>query len=63
MLYMPTVVATTHNPIIQYHYLRHLANHKPRMVALMACMKKLLLMAQAILISKQPFNPKLLPLT
>jgi hypothetical protein len=33
------------------------------MVALMACMKKLLLMAQAILISQQPFNPNLIPLT
>jgi len=63
MLYMPTVVATDHNPIIKYHYQRHLANHKPRMVALMACMKKLLLMAQAILIRQQPFNPNLIPLT
>ena len=63
MLYMPTVVALTFNPIIKYHYQRHLANHKPRMVALMACMKKLLLMAQAILISQKPFNPNLKPLT
>lgn len=63
MLYMPTVAALTFNPIIRYHYQRHLANHKPRMVALMACMKKLLLMAQAILISQQPFNPNLIPLT
>jgi len=62
-LYMPTVAALTFNPIIRYHYQRHLANHKPRMVALMACMKKLLLMAQAILISQQPFNPNLIPLT
>ena len=51
------------NPIIRYHYERHLNNHKPKMVALMACMKKLLLMAQAILISQQPFNPNLKPLT
>ena len=63
MLYMPTIAATTFNPIIRYHYQRHLANHKPKMVALMACMKKLLLMAQAILISQKPFNPYLRPLT
>jgi len=63
MLYMPTVTATIFNPIIKYHYQRHLANHKPPMVALMASMKKLLLMAQAILISQQPFNPNLKPLT
>lgn len=63
MLYMPTVAALTFNPIIRYHYQRHLANHKPPMVALMACMKKLLLMAQAILTSQRPFNPNLIPLT
>ncbi len=63
LLYMPTIVAVTFNPIIRYHYLRHLANHKPKMVAIMACMKKLLLMAQAILISQKPFNPNLKPLT
>jgi len=63
LLYMPTVAATTFNPIIRHHYQRHLANHKPKMVALMACMKKLLLIAQAILISQQPFNPNIKPLT
>ncbi|MCX6831897.1 MAG: hypothetical protein NT028_07135 [candidate division Zixibacteria bacterium] len=60
---MPTIAAITFNPIIRYHYQRHLNNHKPQMVALMACMKKLLLMARAILISRQPFNPNLKPLT
>jgi transposase len=60
---MPTIVAITFNPIIRYHYQRHLGNHKPKMVALMACMKKLSLMAQAILISQQPFNPNRKPLT
>ena len=60
---MPTIVTITFNPIIRYHYQRHLGNHKPKMVALMACIKKLLLMAQAILISQQPFNPNRKPLT
>lgn len=63
LLYMPTVAATTFNPIIRHHYQRHLQNHKPKMVALMACMKKLLLMAQAILITQQPFDPCIKPLT
>lgn len=63
LLYMPTIAAITFNPIIRHHYQRHLNNHKPKMVALMACMKKLLLMAQAILITQKPFNPLLIPLT
>jgi len=63
LLYMPTIAAITFNPIIRHHYQRHLNNHKPKMVAMMACMKKLLLIAQAILISQKPFNPKLIPLT
>jgi len=62
-LYMPTLVAITHNPIIRHHYQRLLNNDKPKMVALVACMKKLLLISRAILITKKPFDPTIIPLT
>jgi len=56
-LYMPTVTAITHNPVIREFYHRLLAQNKPPKVALVACMRKLLMIARAILISRQPFNP------
>jgi len=62
-LYMPTLVAAKHNPSIRDFYNRLCAAGKPKMVALIAAMKKLLFIARAILIHKKPFNPKLYPLT
>ncbi len=41
-LYMPTVVAKQHNPRIKAFYDRLVAAGKPKMVALIACMRKLL---------------------
>lgn len=41
-LYMPTIVAKTHNPAIKAFYDRLVAAGKPKLVALMACMRKLL---------------------
>ncbi len=41
-LYMATVSATRHNPIIRALYQRLLARRKPKRVALVACMRKLL---------------------
>ena len=41
-LYMAIQSAVRHNPIIKEFYLRLLANHKPKKVALVACMRKLL---------------------
>lgn len=41
-LYMATLVATRHNPMIRGFYQRLLANGKSKMVALVACMRKLL---------------------
>ncbi len=57
ILYMPTLVGIVHNPILKKFYQRLLAKGKPKMVALVACMKKLLLMVRAILIKQSPFNP------
>lgn len=41
-LYMPTVVALKHNPVIKRFYQRLLAQGKPKLVALIASMRKLL---------------------
>lgn len=47
-LYMGTLVATRHNPVIRSFYLRLLAAGKNRKLALAACMHKLLLILNAI---------------
>jgi transposase len=62
-LYMPALVSSTHNPIIRHHYQKLLSRGKAKKVALVACMRKLLLIIRAILKTKKPFNPSLIPLT
>lgn len=56
-LYMATVSATTHNPVIHAFYDRLIAAGKPPKVALTACMHKLLLICNALLHTKQPWSP------
>lgn len=57
VLFMATLVATRHNPIIRAHY-RHLLNKgKRKKVALVACMRKLLTILNAILREKKPWRP------
>ncbi len=55
-LFMPSLVAIVHNPIIKKQYKNLLDKGKPKMLALVACMRKLLIMAQAILLKNIPFN-------
>jgi transposase len=55
-LYMPAIVALQHNPAIRAFYLNLLSKGKPKMLAVAACMRKLLALAFAILKSKQPFR-------
>jgi len=62
-LYMPVISAIRHNPVIRMFYQRLRTNGKPKKVALIACMRKLLVIARAILISKKPFDPAYQPLT
>lgn len=62
-LYMPALVAAYHNPTLKAFYQRLLDNGKPKLLALVAVMKKLLLMIQAILKRKIPYKPDYLPLT
>lgn len=55
-LYMATLVATKHNPIIRDHYQQLLARGKAKMTALVACMRKLLLILNAILKQNKPWK-------
>jgi transposase len=48
-LYMATLVATRHNPIIREYYARLLARGKAKKVALVAAMRKLLVILNAML--------------
>lgn len=48
-LYMATLVATQCNPVIKPHYQKLLAKGKAKKVALIACMRRLLVIANAML--------------
>lgn len=56
-LYMGTLVAVRHNPVIRALYERLLAAGKPTKVALVACMHKLLTILNAILRHRKPWRP------
>lgn len=58
-LFMATLVATRFNPVIRAHY-QHLCNAgKKKMVALVACMRKLLVILNAMIKNNQPWEPRL----
>ena len=56
-LYMATLTATQHNPIIRAHYQRLVAAGKLKKVALVACMRKLLTILNAMAKTNTAFNP------
>jgi transposase len=55
-LYMATLVATRCNSLIRAHYQKLLAAGKPKKVALVACMRKLLAILNAMLRKKQSWK-------
>ena len=55
-LYMSTLVATRHNPAIRAFYLRLVAAGKPKKVALIACMRKLLTILNVMLRTNTPWR-------
>jgi len=55
-LYMPALVATRYNPAIRTFYLRLRASGKSAKLAITACIRKLLVLLNAILKSKQPYH-------
>jgi transposase len=61
VLYMATLAATRHNPMIQAFYARLCAAGKPKKVALVACMRKLLTLLNAIIAHQTPWVPPSVP--
>jgi transposase len=57
-LFLPTIVATRYNPVIRQFYQRLLASGKTKMTALVACMRKLITMLNAMLAKNQNWEPK-----
>lgn len=56
-LYMATVTAVTHNPLLRTFYERLLSAGKRGQVALTACMRKLLTILNAMIRDNRPWNP------
>lgn len=55
VLYMATLIATRHNPVIREFYLRLKAVGKKSKVAIVACMRKLLTILNAMVRANQPW--------
>lgn len=55
-LYMPALVGSRHNPTLKALYSRLCTNGKLKKVALIACMRKLLVLVRAILTTKKPYT-------
>jgi transposase len=59
VLFMAALVASRHNPVIKVFYQRLLAAGKPKKVALVACMRKLLTILNAMVRTGKPWNQAL----
>ena len=55
-LYMPTLTAIRHNPALQAFYQRLIGRGRPAKVAITACMRKLLVILNAILRDHRPWQ-------
>jgi transposase len=56
-LYMATLVATRYNPVIRPFYRRLVAAGKPKKVALIAAMRKLLTILNSMMRDRRPWTP------
>ncbi len=55
-LYMPALVAIRHNPVLKAVYERLVNQGKPKKVAIVAVMRKLLILSYGVLKSEKPFD-------
>lgn len=55
-LYMAALSGMKHNPILKAHYHRLVARGKPKKVALVACMRKLLVILNAMMRDQRPWR-------
>jgi transposase len=56
ILYMAAITASTHNPVLRPFYERLIAKGKPPKVALIAVLRRLVVFANAVLRSGQPWR-------
>jgi transposase len=56
-LHLPALTAARFNPAVAAFYGRLVAAGKPKMAAVGACMRELVLIAYGVLKSRAPFNP------
>lgn len=57
-LYMAALTATRFNPTIRHFYERLLQNGKPRKVAIVACMRKLIIILNQMIKNDSPWQPQ-----
>lgn len=62
-LFMPTLVAVRHNPILRAYYTRLIRRGKCKMVALVAVMRKLICILNTMIKNNQLWNPNLIKLS
>jgi transposase len=62
-LFMPTLVAVRHNPILRAYYNKLLSRGKCKMVALVAVMRKLICILNTMVKNNQKWNPNLINIT
>lgn len=63
VLYMATITATRWNPVIKDYYKHLLKSGKPKMVAIVACMRKLLVILNAMVKTKTRWQAQTTPAT
>lgn len=62
-LFMPTLVAVRHNPILRAYYSKLLGKGKCKMVALVAVMRKLICIMNTMAKNNQKWNPNLIKIS
>ena len=62
-LFMPTLVAARHNPVLKAYYNRLLSHGKCKMVALVAVMRKLICILNAMTKNNQEWDPNLIKIS
>jgi transposase len=62
-LYMATLAAIRSNPVIKSFYQRLIAHHKPKKIAIVACMRKLLTIINVMVRDNKPWNVKAQPVS
>ncbi|MGE0086271.1 MAG: transposase [Desulfococcaceae bacterium] len=58
LMFMPTLAAIRHNPVIRIFYQRLVSAGKNKMVAVTACMRKLIVTVNSMVAKNEAWNPK-----